>query len=961
MRLHTKTFVKLISLFFLTLLLGFPLARPVLASTFQLSGKITDSSGASMVGATVDVVDTSSNLSVANVTSDSSGNYSVNIGEGTYDIKVTPPPGTNFSPAIAPQHAIFANTIINFIFAPVGSVTLSGHIYGPLGAPLPNQRVIVQGSTSQSMYTDASGAYSFQLQAGNYQITLYADNNDLFLAAPQQYQINFGYSLTQNTVLDLTIPAKNVRVHIQDVLGNPVSNIGIGATPTMQPNIGGLSLGSGITGASAGASSVGAGSRPQPQTDVLGNATAWLLPTNNGATYNFTATPPSGSIYATTTLSGVTIINDTSVTINMQQFVTLSGHVYGPIGDPLPDQTVFLQAGTLTKTTTDTTGSYSLQVQAGTYDLYVLSDNNGLSPVAPQQYQLHKSGLSVSQNTTLDITIPAKRVNVHVQDAFGNAVSSIGIGALFSGETINLNIGGGITDATGHSAYGQGSRPKPLTDASGNATLWLLPTNNGVTYNFTATPPVGSIYGPTNLSNVTFTNDIAITITMQQPVSLSGHVYGPLGDALPNQRVILHGIDGDHSIYTDTAGNYLLQVQAGNYHLYVYADDNSLSLNAPQQYQVDADYSLTQNTVLDLTIPAKRVTLHVQNSLGDPVGNMGISAQGLVTGTAPIANSIPNAKVFSSIGAGSRTKPQTDASGNTTAWLLPTTYDFTVTPPAGSIYAPFTLNNISVVSDQTEIISLQFSHAAPVTTATLSPSPDTQGNYPDPTTITLSATPASGYTIANTYYTIDGGAQQTYSPPFTVSGNGSHTITYWSIDNVGVFESPNTKTFTISSRQLTGLSPAKVWVGLKNSDDVGTKFDLKAEVYAGSTLVSSGEIDSVNGGSSGFNNAKLDTINFNSFSPVAFPTGSQLNLKLYVRNTCTGPTHNSGTARLWYNDSAANSQFDATIGTVTSNYFLWNNFILGTSVGFGPKETIDVAAGAPCSPFKLFGTWTITP
>jgi dipeptidyl aminopeptidase/acylaminoacyl peptidase len=159
---------------------------------------------------------------------------------------------------------------------------------------------------------------------------------------------------------------------------------------------------------------------------------------------------------------------------------------------------------------------------------------------------------------------------------------------------------------------------------------------------------------------------------------------------------------------------------------------------------------------------------------------------------------------------------------------------------------------------------------------------------------------------------------------------------------------------------LTAISPAKIWVGLKNSDDVGTKFDLRAEVYKDNTLVSSGQVNSVSGGSSGFNNAKLDAIAFDPFVPVVFTPGSQLKLKLYVRNTCTGPTHNSGTARLWFNDSAANSRFDATIGGSTSDYFLLDNFLLGTSVGPGPKKTIDVAAGAKCSPFKSFGTWTLT-
>jgi hypothetical protein len=148
---------------------------------------------------------------------------------------------------------------------------------------------------------------------------------------------------------------------------------------------------------------------------------------------------------------------------------------------------------------------------------------------------------------------------------------------------------------------------------------------------------------------------------------------------------------------------------------------------------------------------------------------------------------------------------------------------------------------------------------------------------------------------------------------------------------------------------------------LKNSDDVGLRLDLRAEVYANGSLVTSGELQNVAAGSSKFNNARLNSIPFDAFAPVSFPPGSTLSLKLYERNTCTGPTHHAGTARFWYNDSAANSNVGATIGGASSSYYLVDGSQLSTTVGAGPKKTIDVAAGAPCSAYKLIGTWAITP
>jgi hypothetical protein len=149
-------------------------------------------------------------------------------------------------------------------------------------------------------------------------------------------------------------------------------------------------------------------------------------------------------------------------------------------------------------------------------------------------------------------------------------------------------------------------------------------------------------------------------------------------------------------------------------------------------------------------------------------------------------------------------------------------------------------------------------------------------------------------------------------------------------------------------------------VGLRNSDDVGIRFDLRAEVYRnGTQLVGAGEVASVPGGSSGFNNARQHTITLTPVEGATFPSGDTVSIILYARNACTGSGKNSGGARLWFNDSAANSRFDATIGS-PATYFLRDAFALATTPGPGPKKTIDVAAGAKCSPYKTFGTCTTT-
>lgn len=74
-----------------------------------------------------------------------------------------------------------------------------------------------------------------------------------------------------------------------------------------------------------------------------------------------------------------------------------------------------------------------------------------------------------------------------------------------------------------------------------------------------------------------------------------------------------------------------------------------------------------------------------------------------------------------------------------------------------------------------------------------------------PVTVHLTASdPSPGSGVAHTYYTLDGGPQTertsvTVPAPADHSGDGTHTITYWSVDKAGNVEDPHTCTVTIDT------------------------------------------------------------------------------------------------------------------------------------------------------------------
>ena len=189
---------------------------------------------------------------------------------------------------------------------------------------------------------------------------------------------------------------------------------------------------------------------------------------------------------------------------------------------------------------------------------------------------------------------------------------------------------------------------------------------------------------------------------------------------------------------------------------------------------------------------------------------------------------------------------------------------------------------------------------------------------------------------------------------------GPYEVTYTVSDAAGN-SAANHRFVVVLPPLLTALNPAQVWVGLKNSDDVGTKFDLLAEVFKNGTSIGSGQLNDVSGGSSGFNNARIDLINLALSQAVRIATGDTLTIRLSVRVAATSG-HRSGTARLWFNDAAANSGFGAVIAGGANTFFLRSGSAMGTSAGPGPKETVDVlvdrAVGG--NPFKTFGAWSLS-
>jgi len=112
-------------------------------------------------------------------------------------------------------------------------------------------------------------------------------------------------------------------------------------------------------------------------------------------------------------------------------------------------------------------------------------------------------------------------------------------------------------------------------------------------------------------------------------------------------------------------------------------------------------------------------------------------------------------------------------------------------------------------TEAAESDSFKIDSVAPQTTDSLSGTHGKNGWYTS-ASVSVSLTPTDATSgVAATYYTIDGGSQQTYAgSAFSITGEGSHKITFWSVDQAGNTEAAESDSFKIDSLAPTSAVSA---------------------------------------------------------------------------------------------------------------------------------------------------------
>lgn len=148
------------------------------------------------------------------------------------------------------------------------------------------------------------------------------------------------------------------------------------------------------------------------------------------------------------------------------------------------------------------------------------------------------------------------------------------------------------------------------------------------------------------------------------------------------------------------------------------------------------------------------------------------------------------------------------------------------------------------------------------------------------------------------------------------------------------FNLPKMSCWPPPAEMLSELSDAHLWLGLRNSDDQGTRFDVKVELFrfSDSSLIASGLTRCVTGLTRNPASAKEVVVSWDAFSPVSLNSSDVLLIVISTRigtnsddTKCSGPggSHNNALGlRIYYDAASRVSRFDATIGPTNRDLYL---------------------------------------
>ena len=612
-----------------------------------VSGSVHDASGTPIADARIDFLQ--DGLELASVTTGPDGAWSLVLEDGTYDVAITPPPGSAFVAQTLFAQEIAADTSFQIVLVAASLVQYTAQLRDRDGAPLVGASVCLSGPLGGTCgTTDAAGDAEIAVVPGTYEMWIDATRSNPLV--PEWVAIGAGErTLTGDTTETITVENRLLTGVVVDPDGAPVPNVSLVASE--EATIPGQ-----LTRFHEWAS-----------TDEAGRFSLRVL---RGTVDTYVAPDPESGL-ATVRVS-TPVDGDAQIVITVPRLLRWTAQVRDRDGTGLAGLSVCLYGPSSHCGDTDVSGDVEIAAAPGSYDLEIRLDV-GMNPLLPESMRLTLPGPTLTVDATETITVENRALTGMVVDADGNPVPNATITA------------DGVASIPGGSGEFHGWT---YTDATGR---FALPVLRGTVDLDVIASETGSRLS--ELSTVV-DEDTDLVIALPRPVLWTGRLRDRDGTALAGVSVCLNGSSVGTCDWTDALGEVRLSVAPGSYGVFIETTDSPnpqlpqtavLSLPGP---------TLTADTIETITIDNRSVAGVAVDADGNPVANASISAGGQTT--------------YPDGWAWTYDATQTDAAGHFTLRALQGTMEMHVTPDPASGLSAFALQNIVVDGDTSLAVALQF-------------------------------------------------------------------------------------------------------------------------------------------------------------------------------------------------------------------------------------------------------------